>query len=261
MTNEHWRFNSNISWHYFCSAQYESVKAKDANNPFIKYHHLRSCIYFSIGCLEAFLNGLMREKLETEKIENDAIQKILRRDSLWEKIEEWPSELSGKPVKLPENIVSTISKFRNVRNEITHAKRRDHSIYAELDTVNPDEIMDTLARTIVIVLSEMKRPFPYWVLGWNYVGMNGNPAHPFENNNLNGFVHSLRNMNISFNNYGSDLTWESRAMTSEHGYMELKDVLSKVTFDIEPFHPTFPSKPRLTRRWWDVEFIKASVPK
>jgi hypothetical protein len=84
--------------------------------------------------------------------------------------------------------------YQETRNEITHPKRRDHSIYVELDQADPDGLVDAIARAIVTLCEARGVPFPYWVLGWNYVGLNNNPAHPLQSNNLNGFVWSFRGM-------------------------------------------------------------------
>lgn len=198
----------------------------------------------------------MRENLTQNGVDEEGILKILRKGRLGGKLQNWPSEICGKPVEIPESLIDTFKTFQEIRNEVTHAKNRDHSIYADLDRMEPTQIVDAIARIIVTILSGKERPFPYWLLGWNYVGMNGNPAHPFESNNLNGFVHSLRNLGISFNNYGSDSVWEKMAMTSVKGYEELKDILSQVPSDIEPLHHRFPQKPRLTRRWWDSDVVR-----
>lgn len=256
MTKEHWRFNSNITWHYYTSAFYEKVLAVESNNTFQRYHHLRACIYFSVCCFEAFLNAMMREKLMLEGLDEAVILKKLRWGSLADKLQKWPSEIGGVTIEVPEHLMDTFRDFQEIRNEITHAKKRDHSIYVALDRLKPDQIMDALVQIIITTLSAKGRPFPYWLLGWNYVGMNGNPTYPFEGNNLNGFVHSLRNLGIGFDNFGSDFTWEKKAMTSMKGYEELKDILSQVAVDIEPRNDRFPSKPRLTRRWWDSSIVR-----
>lgn len=256
MTNEHWRFNSNIAWHYYSSAFQESILSSESNNPFQRYHHLRACTYFSICCFEAFLNSMMREKLMQNGFDEDTILKKLRKVNLEQKIRIWPTELCGNTLEIPSDIIDTFKSFQGIRNEVAHAKNRDHSIYADLDRMQPVLIVDAVARLIVTTLSAKSQPFPYWLLGWNYVGFNGNPAHPFEGNNLNGFVHSLRNLGIRFNNYGSDIVWEQKAMSSMTGYDELKDILSQVPINVEPRDTRFPQKPRLTRRWWDAEVAR-----
>jgi len=256
MSSEYWRFNSNITWHYYSSAVYESALAKESNNDFKKYHHLRACTYFSVCCFEAFLNSMMREKLTHDGLDEDVILKELRRGKLEDKLRNWPSVICGRTVEIPENLIYCFKDFQEIRNEVTHAKNRDHSIYSQLDRLEPAQIVDAIARVIITTLSVKGRPFPYWLLGWNYVGMNGNPEHPFESNNLNGFVHSLRNLGIQFNNFGSDSVWEEKRMTSIKGYEDLKNILSQLPIHIEPLHSQFPRKPRLTRRWWDSDVVR-----
>ncbi|MEI7297386.1 hypothetical protein SB783_38680 [Paraburkholderia sp. SIMBA_009] len=256
MTTEHWRFNSSIPWHYFSSAVYESVLARESTNQFQKYHHLRSCTYFSVCCFEAFLNAMMREKLGQDGLAEGNILKKLRFGKLAEKLQQWPSEVSGKQIEIPSHLLDVFNTFQSLRNEVTHAKTRDHSVYVELDRLRPDQIIDALARVMVMVYEAKGCAFPYWLLGWNFVGVGGDPGHPLESTNLNGFVHSLRSLGIGFNNYGSDFAWEKKAMTSIKGYEELKRILSQVQVDIEPKSDRFPFKPRLTRRWWDVEVVR-----
>jgi hypothetical protein len=199
---------------------------------------------------------MMREKLSQDGTNEEGILKKLRKVNLEEKIKNWPSEICDNPLQTPDHIIKTFKIFQGVRNEVTHAKKRDHSIYSDLDQMQPELIVDAVARLIITTLSAKARPFPYWLLGWNYVGFNGNPTHPFEGNNLNGFVHSLRNLGIQFNNYGSDIIWEEKAMTSMEGFDELKNILTQVTIDTEPQDIRFPQRPLLTRRWWEVGAAK-----
>lgn len=251
MEAEHWRFNSNITWHYFSSAYYQKVVSDESNNAFLRYHHLRACVYFSVCCFEAFLNKSMREKLEKAGIPEIDIVRKLRFETLAKKLAGWPSEICDLPIEVPAELIATFKSFRDIKDEVTHAKNRDHSIYVEMDGLKPSRILDALAELIITVLSLQGRAFPYWLLGWNYVGFDDDPSQPFESNNLNGFVHSLRRLNITFDNLGSDIAWEMHAMTSMKGYHELKAILSQVTVDIEPRSPRFPTRPRVTRRWWD----------
>jgi hypothetical protein len=73
---------------------------------------------------------------------------------------------------------------------------------------------------------------------------------------MNGFVWSLRAMGYDVR--VNDPSWERKHMTSMPGYEELKGALDRYPDDIEPYWDKFPEKPRLTRRWWDHEFIYAS---
>ena len=229
--------------------------AADATNDFMRYECLRAALYFGSACAEGFLNRQMRETLTARGAPEAEIRRALKGPGLGVKLRKWPAELGMAPIALPESIVELLEQAQTVRNENTHPKQADHSIYAYMDSVQPEAIVDALARTIVLFNAARERPFPYWVLGWNYVGLNGDPSHPVESTNLNGFVHSLRRIGFTFNNYGSDLIWERRDMMSVAGYEALRRALRQVPFDIEPRDDYFPSRPRLTRRWWDRSLV------
>ena len=252
----HWRWNSDIAWHYFSSMQYEAHCAKNADNDFMKYHHLRSCIYFGIGTLEAFLNKQIRLYFENDGgTENDIAKAMFH--STDDKLKKWVKRIYGAGFSFEKSLISVFACFKDMRNEITHPKNRDHSIYAELDACNPESLVEAVARGIVMLHEAKSTPFPYWLLGWNYVGMNGNSAHPFEGNNGNGFVHSFRGM---FEVSPRCFDFERDFMTSIRGYEDLKKALDGYPHDIEPFWSNFPLRPRLCRRWWDHAFIRANTP-
>ncbi len=254
---EIWRWNSNTTWHYFCSTCYGADSAKTANNDFIRYHHLRSCIYFAVCTIESFLNQEMRQKLESQGNSEKEIYQTIRKPSIKQKLKKWPQILYNKPIEFEERVIRVIDEYRELRNEITHPKRKDHAVYYILDQSNPDQLVDAIGSALACLYEAKEQPFRYWILGWNYVGMNGNPAFPMESNNLNGFVHSLRGM--GFSGIGDDLTFEKRCMSTLKNYEHLKVLLSKYPNDIEPYWAEFPSRPRLTRRWWDHEFIISNV--
>jgi len=236
--------------------QYGAIAAGYANNDFIRYHHLRSCIYFAVGTIESLMNQEMHYHLTQQGEIEENIQGQLRKP-IMKKIKDWPAIMYGRPVALPAEIVTVFDEFREIRNEITHPKLRDHAIYYVLDQSNISRLVDTVATALVTIYEAKSKPFPYWVLGWNYVGMNGNPAFPMELNNLNGFVHSLKAMGYS--GIGHDLSYEQRCMSTVEHYRYLRDQLANYPEDIEPYWPRFPHKPRLTRRWWDHEFIIRNV--
>jgi len=260
---EVWRWNADPVWHYFCSMQYEAYQAKTANNDFMRYHHVRSCLFYAVGVIEALLNHEMRRHMEKQGASQEKIFKRLRRTKLDQKRDDWPSEICGKPIKFESAVVELFKTYRDIRDEITHPKRRDHSIYAELDRADPESLVGAIARAIVTLCEGKGVPFPYWVLGWNYVGMNNNPAHPFQSNNMNGFYWSLRGMGYGIAmdvQYGAgDVPWDRKYMANMAAYDCLKDALARYPEDIEPYWKGFPLRPCLTRRWWDHEFINANL--
>lgn len=231
--------------------------ARDANNEFMRYHHVRSCIYFSVSALEAFLNGQMRRFLESQGMPEHEVFARLRQTAINNKLNDWPSEICGQKTLFPDQVSQIFAVYRDIRNETTHPKRKDHSIYPELEDADPNELAEAISTAMVIVHEGMQTPFPYWLLGWNYVGMNGNAAYPHQSNNMNGFFHSLRNMGAQIS--PSDTDWDRKNMITLDHYHFLKRSLDEYQADIEPYWGAFPHRPRLTRRWWDHEFIYRNV--
>lgn len=257
----HWRWNSDITWHYFSSMTVEAHRAQTATNDFAKYHHLRSCIYYAIGTLEAVLNTEMRRHLEGLGENEENIEKKLATTKMHVKRDTWIREIHGQDFSFDPLLVDVFKRYRAIRDEITHPKKRDHSIYHELDNCNTRELVEIIAHALVAIYEVKNVPFPYWVLGWNYVGMNGDATHPMESNNQNGFLWSLNWMgfNVPAGDYGRANQWERQFMTSLEGYKQIKDGLDAYPHDIEPYVAEFSFRPRLCRRWWDRDFILSTI--
>lgn len=186
--------------------------------------------------------------------------KDMSQDEIEQELDEYARlvvSVAREEAAFEKSLKSVFARFKDMRNEITHPKNWDHSIYAELDACNPESLVEAVARGIVMLHEAKSMPFPYWLLGWNYVGMNGNSAHPFEGNNGNGFVHSFRGI---FEVSPRCFDFERDFMTSIRGYEDLKKALDGYPHDIEPFWSNFPLRPRLCRRWWDHAFIRANTP-
>lgn len=257
MSDGVWRWNSNHAWHYCSSMFYEAHLIAAAQNEFIRYHHVRSCVYFGVSTVEAFLNQSMRQHMKEAGADEEAIFKKLRRTSLDEKRRDWPAELCGRPVTFDPATEQVFNYNKGIRDEVTHPKRRDQSIYPQLDSFNARSFTEAVALTLVGVYEGLAKPFPYWVLGWNFVGLNGDAAWPMETANLNSFYPSLRTMGFKLGHY--DVNWDHNNMVTAVDYMRLVAALNTYPDDIEPYTPRFPSKPRLTRRWWDHAFIRQTV--
>ena len=256
MADRVWRWQADYAWHYSSSMFYETHLIGVAANEFIRYHHVRACLYFGVSAVEAFLNQEMRRHLKQRGATEDVIFKKVRYTKIDHKRQEWPSELCGCDVTLPAESEKVFTYSKGIRDEVTHPKREDHSIYLDLDAFDARALTEAVALTIVSIHEGLKRPFPYWVLGWNFVGLNGDAALPMEANNLNAFYPSLQRM---FDLGPYDVRWDERNMTTVKQYRRLRKALDAYPHDIEPYVPRFPSKPRLTRRWWDHEFIRADV--
>ena len=256
MSNGVWRWNSDLTWHYYSSMQFEAHCAQTAWHEFGRYHHLRACIYFGIGTLEAFLNKRIRRFLEGQGVDEAEISRKLFHsiEDMWTK---WVKRIYGKSAIKESGVSDVFKRFKDIRNEITHPTNRDHSIYAHLDIVQPYELLEAVAIGLVSLYEAEQQPFPYWLLGWNYVGMNGDATHPAESNNQNGFLHSLRYMGfkVPAGIAPACEDWERQNMTSLVGFKKLRLDLDMYPEDIEPIQDMFPTRPRLCRRWWDRELI------
>jgi len=235
----------------------EAHRAQTAPNDFVRHHHVRACAYFAISAVEAFLNQRMRKHLEAHGTPENEILKRLRSTRLNDKREKWPSEMSGRPFSLPAQASRVFEISKALRDEVTHPKRRDHSIYVELDALDASSVCEAVATTVVAVGEALGTPFPYWVLGWNYVGMNGDPCWPVLLNNMNGFYHSLVAMGFQLGSH--DVHWDKTHMVSLADYHKLQNSLARYPADIEPYHTLFTRRPRLTRRWWDRDLIMESI--
>tara|TARA_B100000315_G_scaffold105833_1_gene97067 strand:- start:506 stop:1246 length:741 start_codon:yes stop_codon:yes gene_type:complete len=235
----------------------EAYCADHAPHEFARYHHLHGCLFFAVGSIEAFLNEQMRKALEDKGLHEDEIFKKLRKRPLPGKIEDWPKELCGKPAPVSEEIREVLYASRILRGEITHPKRRDHSIYRELDELHTTPIITAVSEYMVSIYEGAGEAFPYWIFGWNYVGMNNDPTYPALLPR-GQFQYSLQMMgyDVPAADYYRSQEWEKVNMSSVEGYRVLKSALDQTaTADIEPVWRALPQRPRLTRRWWDREFL------
>ncbi|WP_156939598.1 hypothetical protein [Desulfocurvus vexinensis] len=260
---EVWMWNVDPVWSHHASMIKESILSTESCDDFSRHHHLMGCLYFGIGVIESFLNKMMRNVMENELTSEDEIFKHLRKTSFNVKKMKWPSVICGREVHIPDMYMSTIDSCNVLRGEITHPKRRDHSIYRDLEEVGPAAFAEAVTCFIVYIYQEKEEVFPYWLLGWNCVGMNGDVACMELSNNLNGFVWSLARMGLLEVPAGGHLSeiWEKEYMTSISGYSAIKSRLDSYPEDIEPFNSigNIPF-PRLTKRWWDRNYILSKTP-
>lgn len=253
------RWNVDPTWHHCSSMHQEAFHAIHASNEFAKYHHLRGFVYFSIATLESFLNQQMRFNLEREDQSEDKIFSKIRNTGLKDKLKKWPRKICPKEVRDFNGVAEDLLIYVNLRDDLTHPKHYDHGIYLTLDRLNIDELIRMVTDYIILVYEGLNESFLYWLLGWNYVGFNGDEANPCLINNQQ-FLHSLLNMGFEVPafKYGEALAWEKENMLTLDGYRKIKLSLDKCDLEIEPFWPDFPLKPRLTKKWWDENFIKNS---
>lgn len=247
---EVWRWNVDDVWQSYSSMFQEASLTHQSMNEIERYHHLSASLLFGGCAVEAFLNAKMRAYFKRECVAEDQVLKRLRYTALREKLEKWPSEFCGTAI--PESDVNCIVDFLDLRNEVTHRKRKDHSLYKELDEANIHIFVQALQRAMVTVYARGGESFPYWLLGWNYVGMNGDETHPCLLNNQQ-FKHSLNHFGFTVPAWEHHAAneWERAHMTSLEGFVALQAQVYSRCPDIEPRSERFPQIPRLCKRWWD----------
>lgn len=249
-----WRWNVDDVWQSYSSMLQESFFAENAAYDITRYHHLTACLLFGGCAVESFMNTSRRRFLEGKGLDTKTIHQELRYTSLRKKMEEWPYEICK--VKFEPNDLESISGFLDLRNEVTHRKRRDHSLYKELDESKPSFFVQAVQNVFVAVYTGLNNSFPYWLLGWNFVGMNGDEAHPCLINNQQ-FKHALAHMGFPVPawEYHAANAWEEENMKGIAAFHRLKSDFYNNAPTIEPRIPMFPMAPRLCKHWWDRELI------
>ncbi|MDR4474013.1 MAG: hypothetical protein MRJ92_15665 [Nitrospira sp.] len=161
-TTEVWRWNVDDVWQSYSSMFQEASLTHQSMNEIERYHHLSASLLFGGCAVEAFLNAKMRAYCKRECVAEDQVLKRLRYTALREKLEKWPSEFCGTAI--PESDVNCIVDFLDLRNEVTHRKRKDHSLYKELDEANIHIFVQALQRAMVTVYAGVGNhsPIGYW---------------------------------------------------------------------------------------------------
>jgi len=253
---EVWRWNVDDIWQSYSSMFQEEYFTVRSTNQIERYHHLTATLLFGSCAIEAFLNARMRIHRKKKGDEEKEILKFLRYTALRKKLEKWPLEFCG--TLLPNEDIKIITEFYELRNEVTHRKKKDHSLYKALDDSNVSVFIDALQRILVTIYCGLKESFPYWLLGWNYVGMNGDETHPLLCSNQQ-FQHSLRRLGFDVPawEYQEAVERERLNMTTPKGFEYLKLQVYFRCPDIEPRDDRFPQMPRLCKLWWDKNLIRA----
>jgi hypothetical protein len=249
-----WRWNVDDVWQSFSSMFQEMSFANQATNDITRYHHLSACLLFGGCAVESFTNASMRKYLKASEVSENKILKRLRYTALREKIELWPAEACG--ITLEKHDVDVLLDFLDLRNEVTHRKRLDHSLYKELDETTPAQFVAAVQKAFVLLYQGQRVSFPYWLLGWNFVGMNGDDTHPCLINNQQ-FQHALNHMGfrVPAYEYGAANAWQEQNMKGMDAFLRLKESYYAKAPDIEPKSEQFPMAPRLCKRWWDKQLI------
>lgn len=259
--NRVWRWNVNPTWHHCTSMYQESYFAENATDNQERYHHFRGCLYFGIGTVESFINEEIREFLKDAGSDQAKIDKEIEDKNIGSKFKKYLPRITETEINVPDSMREIFDAFRDMRNEVTHPSHEDHSIYQELDEADPDVLVETVTEFLVLIHEGKRESFPYWLLGWNYVGCDGDPTKLTMGNLKNCFLHSLKRFGFdvpAFRVNEAD-RWTESNMKTLDGFRELKEQFSKLPHEIEPVDPRFPDRPRLTERWWDDELIMRGI--
>ena len=264
MPEKHWRWNVNHAWESFSAMVEEAFYASQAPHTFERAKRIKSLLDFAGICLESFMNELMRKAMKGSGKSEKEIRTKLKSAGLATKIENWPHEVCSSPLAVTGRV---LNEQRTLRNRLIQPTEDDHSVYLALEQTNPTEVVDAVATMLVSICEARPCFYPYWLLGWNFVGFNHDPAHPFLSDSSQ-FVHALARMGFlpisSAFAVDESQEWQRSRMTSLVGYLGLKAQLDALPYDIEPWFEVIPglgAPPRLCRRWWQRDFILSTVPK
>lgn len=269
MTEQYYRWNVDPTWENISAAYEEAYHASRATNAFMRYRHFRALLAFASTGIEAFFNQLMRARMENDGAEENTIYKKLRNTKFHDKIRTWPSCLCQGTVELNADAVDLFDLFQryyDLRCGLIHPKDPDHSVYLALEALKPEEILEAMRNTLLRVYEAIPQSWPYWLLGWNFVGFDRSDSHPYLSN-VAQFRHSLARLGFidPADAWGVDRAdaWARKWMSDRKGFEAVKSMLDGYPQDIEPWFEVIPgmgSPPRLCRRWWDHEFIVSTVP-
>ena len=257
---EYYRWNVDPAWHHHVAMTQEAQLAFEAPSEFSRYYHSRLCLFGAVGLVETSLNKIMRARMEGEGSTEREILKKLKEVPLGLKLERWLPSFFDKPIDVPDAVASTLRLTIEMRNEITHPKQRDHSIYKALDGLSPVATADLVSQFIADIQVREYGEYGYWLLGWNYVGSVSNPWEVSWSNSHQVYWAML------YFGFRFPVGYDDRRFVREHfksveGFLKLRDILGKEGVPaIEPFDAQFPIRPRLTRRWWDPAVVLRDRP-
>lgn len=248
----HWRWNVNHAWENFSSLFQEAELSKIVDNEFQKNHHLKSVLYFGILAIESFVNEKIRISMTQQGETEQNIIKYLKNNSNSIQVKLKSKYLSNNTIEISEEVNNILfTKYKTTRNELTHPKEKDHSIYQDLEFLKyeVDKFVQAVAELIIHIQMARNEPFPYWLTGWNFINMNGNPNWPSLAHNFQ-FIQSLYHTSLVSN---IEELEQSKLKTIDQ-YRKLKIILS--THRCQPENPNYPRAPRLCKKWWDSEHTK-----
>lgn len=234
----------NPSWQNFSSMYREAVTTEEARTGMERSRHLTASLYFGIAALQAFVNQKMRASLDGSKSEKEILDK-LRKGKIIDHLAEWPIELLGKKLTFDTGTMDLFALFNDVRGDLTHPKTEGHDIYAKLETIDAQSVVDCVTEYIVRYSEAEGVNAPYWVFGWNYL----NPrqgSHEIFLVNEQQFGFSLQALGLQ--RIAID-EWQNPRLGTFNDYLKVKNAL-RALHHCQPKAGPFPFMPVLCRRWW-----------
>lgn len=246
-----WSWNVGTTWHLYSSFVQECTQCAESKTDYDIYHHKMSSLYFGFAALESFLNKEMSEMLRARGRDETAIINELRKTREADKWSKWPILIVDEDI-LKES-VDRLCFMKEIRNEVTHPKRRDHLLYDYIYGYKPEELLEIVSKAMVVIRERQGNSFDYWMIGWNYVGFNFKKGEMSLENNLNSFYYTCGR--LGFHPLPTQDEFEKKIMGSYSSFLKLKKAFSELSILIEPKVWGFVS-PRLTRRWWDPSIFE-----
>ncbi|MCD9496610.1 hypothetical protein [Photobacterium carnosum] len=247
----------------YCSMYREATESDRAPHEESMLHHVTSAVYFSIACIEAYLNQLKIEEMRGKGEKEEDILRLIKNSKFAQKLQNWPKEAVGSEVSLkyPIGVMKHINMFYDVRCGLIHPKLTLSEEYEELKVLTGSTIIEVTASFLAEVWSKKDIPFPYWLLGWNYVNPREHSQEILMLPN-NQFLYSLNALDILVPiGLSRSEQWIHNNMKGAKCWKLLHKAMQKKEYCEKQVLPVngdlfFSMKPRLCKEWWVSKHIE-----
>lgn len=247
----------------YCSMYREATESDRAPHEESMLHHVTSAVYFSIACIEAFLNHLKTEELRESHTEDSEILHLIKTANFCQKLQNWPKDAIGSDssLKYSPGVMNHINLFYKVRCGLIHPKLTQTDEYETLEALTGSKIIEVTASFLSEVWLKKDKPFPYWLLGWNFVNPRSNSQEIIKLPNEQ-FLYSLCALDIPVPVISprSD-KWIQTNMKGSKCWKELHKTMKNKTYCEKQVMPVngdnfFSLKPRLCKDWWVSKHVE-----
>ncbi|MGL6001577.1 MAG: hypothetical protein ACRCZ4_05675 [Plesiomonas sp.] len=247
----------------YCSMYREATESDRAPHEESMLHHVTSAIYFSIACIEAFLNHLKIEELQESDAKGDDIFNLIKNTKFNQKLQNWPKDAIGsdKGLKYSPGVMNHIERFYDLRCGLIHPKLNQTDEYKKIESLTGSKIIEVTASFLAEVWSEKDQPFPYWLLGWNFVTPRKSTQEIIKLPNQQ-FLYSLRALDINVPVVSPRAEqWIQNNMKGSKCWRELHSTMKNKTYCEKQVVPVngdyiFSLKPRLCKDWWISKHVE-----